>query len=72
MTNQPNPILFKLSADVASREAHQLFKSGQIDAGEYSRILSDCRQMERQAGQIMAVLVPQRRERGASYEERKF
>ena len=67
-----NPILAKLSADVSSREAHQLFKSGQIDASEYSRILADCRMLERAAEQQMAILIPRMRVLGQSYDERRF
>ena len=67
-----NPILSKLSADVSSREAHQLFESGQIDATQYSRILMDCRMLERAAEQQMAILAPRQRTPGGSYDERRF
>jgi hypothetical protein len=68
-----NPILFQLSADVSEREAYDLFKSGQIDAGQYSRILIECRGLKRQAKMQMALLVPQkRRGQGTCYSEGKF
>lgn len=68
----PNPILFKLSAEVTKREAHDLFKSGQISAGEYSSILIAGRDLNRIADQQMMVLAPRPRVRGASYDERRF
>ena len=68
-----NPILSKLSADVTSRESSTLFKAGQISAGEYNRILADCRMLEKQARQVMAIYAPMRREQpGGSYDSRKF
>ena len=67
-----NPILSKLSADVTSREAYTMFKTGQIEAGEYNRILADCRMLDKQARQVLAIYVPMRRERGGSYDSRKL
>lgn len=73
MPNQPNPILFKLSATVSEREGLDLLHSGDISAGEYSSMIIAGRTLNRIADHQLFLLSLCRRPRsGGSYDDRRF
>jgi len=68
-----NPLLCQNYNEAVQQEAYDLFKTGDLEDGEYSHILIGCRSLQNQATKLFQTnMPPRKRTKSDAYVDRKF